>query len=331
MLRGMMIFINFLRQRFVLFLFLSIFLCPALFASQTTKLAGKATFPDKEYNEWRMTQFNPDLNAEEKIKSTVNTFFVIKYESWVKGILFDFDFLFDQSDAQAHEDYAYERGLMYLSLEAWKFQDSLLECYEYLPRFYEFKVDGQKATLIMIPEASIFFRTAPNMSVSGPWIDHMFSLELISGQWLIKKVSCDDERHEIYPHGTDFEKLAETIPERQKEFDAKVQKEYRERMQNDPKFMEIQDRRRLAKLLKSDRYLYPLTSYWRSFSGYELQWYAEYFTDNSGTYSTTSYNDQFLKWPGSDCQNYVSQCLWWGFQNFGLIRWKIILKIMIYL
>ena len=113
-------------QRFSFFLLLSFSLTYTLIACEQTKLAGKVTFPEKEYKEWQITQFNPDLNAEEKIKSTINTFFIAKYESWVKGILFDFDFLFDQTDVQAHEDYAYERGLMHYLLEGWKLIDDLL-------------------------------------------------------------------------------------------------------------------------------------------------------------------------------------------------------------
>jgi len=238
-----------MKCRIQLFPLFTLFILYTLFVCDKTKLAGQAIFPDKEYKEWQTVQLNPDLNAEEKVKSTVNTFFIIEYESWVKGTLFDFSFLFNQTNPKAYEDYAYERGLMYYKLEAWKLRDNLLERYEYLPEFYEFKVEGQKAILIMRPNASIFHQTAPNMSVNSPWTDYKFSLVFLNDNWLIESIECNDEHREDLPHGTDFEKLAATIPERQKKFDAKVQEEYLERMQNDPKYMEILERRRLAKLL----------------------------------------------------------------------------------
>ena len=101
-------------------------------------------------------QRDPSLETEAKTKSTVNTFFLARHESWVSGKLLDFEFLFDQSNPQAQEDYAYERGLMYYFLEAHTFRESLLYRYEYVPKFYEIKSNGREATVVMRPNAKIF-------------------------------------------------------------------------------------------------------------------------------------------------------------------------------
>jgi hypothetical protein len=222
--------------------------------SGQTKIAGQAVHPDKAYSEWIQAQSNPDLKPEDKIKSTVNAFFIIKYDSWVQGTLLDFGFLFAQTDPQAYEDYAYERGLMHYLLEGWKYGNNLLLSYEYQPKFYDLKVNDQEATVVMRPKAGIVHRKMPQRVHNGPWTDYVFSLELTGGQWLIRKVLCNDENHEIYPHGTDFGQLAADLPDRLKEYNARVAQaevEHRERMQKDPeyrKFIEGREKMRQERL-----------------------------------------------------------------------------------
>ncbi len=219
-----------------------------LFAyAQKTNLAGNVVFPENEYNEWLRIQLDPNLEAEDKIKSTVNSFFLIKYESWVKGTLLDFGFLFDEANPQACEDYAYERGLMHYLLEGWKLIDNLLIVYEYTPKFYDLKTDGKKATVAMRPKASIFRRISPDREDNGPWTVYTISLELLSGHWLIRSIQCDDELHESCPHGTDFEQLASALPDEWRKWDAKVESAHQGRMQNDPRYREFIEKRRKAR------------------------------------------------------------------------------------
>jgi len=244
-------------------LILLLFLIPALVeiaSAQTndqsgkTKIAGQAVHPDKAYSEWVQTQLNPELKPEEKVKSTVNTFFIIKYGSWVQGTLLDFGFLFDQTDPQAYEDYAYERGLMHYFLEGLRYWNMLLLRYEYQPEFFDLKTSEREATVVMSPGASVIYRRAPDRVENGPWTDYVFTLELAGGQWLIRGVLCNDELHRVYPHGTDFEQLAADLPGRIEEHNAKVAKaeaEHRERMQKDPeykKFIESREKMRQEQL-----------------------------------------------------------------------------------
>jgi hypothetical protein len=211
---------------------------------EKTPLAGEPVFSKKEYNDWLRKQRDPSLETEVKIKSTVNTFFLAKYESWVSGKLLDFEFLFDRVDSQAQEDYVYERGLMHYLLEGWKYIGNLLSHYEYEPKFYDLKIEGKKATVMMRPKAGIVHRKTPDVIDNGPWTDYIFKLEFVSDQWLIKSIRCNDELHEIYPHGTDFEQLTLALPDKIKAFNDAAEAEHREKMQNDPKYREFIERRR---------------------------------------------------------------------------------------
>jgi hypothetical protein len=65
----------------------------------------------------------------------------------------------------------------------------------------------------------------------------------VNGQWLIRRVGCDDENHEYYPHGTDFEQLAADLPDRIRAFNEGAEAEHRERIQNDPKYREMMESR----------------------------------------------------------------------------------------
>lgn len=74
-------------------------------------LAGEAEFPKEYYAKWLEIQHDSSLNEEAKIKSTVDTYFIQKYESWMTAKLPDFGFLFNLGNTKAFEDYAYERGI----------------------------------------------------------------------------------------------------------------------------------------------------------------------------------------------------------------------------
>jgi len=202
-----------------------------------TKLAGVAIFPERLSADWHARQRDPKLDEEAKIKSTIETFFIIKYESWVKGELLDFGFLFDQADPRASEDYAYERSLMFYLLEGYKYADYLLARYDYRPNFYDLAIDGDKAKVAMRPKGTFVERKRPNKIENSVWTDYQFSLERLDGIWLIKSVSCDDENHAAYPHGTDFAQLASSIPEREKEYEA-WEREHQRALEADPEYRE---------------------------------------------------------------------------------------------
>lgn len=195
----------------------SSFLVSSLPKEKQTPIAGVAIFPNEEYGDWQKMQLNPAFGNREKIISTINTLFILKYESWLKKTLLDFGFLFDQDDAEALEDYAYERGLLYLSLEGWRYSNTLLKSYQYEPNFYKVSIGKSEATVKMRPNANLVHLHTQGRISSSPWTEHKISLILKSDRWLIKRIVCDDPAHNIYPHGSDFEKLAATLPDRNRD------------------------------------------------------------------------------------------------------------------
>lgn len=207
-------------------------ICPLISSSQQNiippdknqkKLVGQAIFPDKQYKEWSKVQSNPGIDPASKIKCTVNTFFICKYETVVKGSLLDFGFLFDRKNDQASLNYSYELGMMYYILEAWKFNDNLWKFYEYRPKFDELLINGKDATIKIQPRNGIVHIQYPYSVTSGLSFPYSFNLREIDRLWLIQKTVCEDEMHDSNPPGTDFisqlEKMKKNRHEYEKNFE----------------------------------------------------------------------------------------------------------------
>lgn len=170
--------------------------------------AGVAIHPTVEHNLWQKEQLDPYLSNEDKIKSTINTFFLIKYESWKRGVLLDFDFLFDKNNNEAFNDYAFERGLMHYLLTGFNYTGVLLKRYEYKPNYYKIVVEDGIAKVTMRPNADIVTQDAPDTVFPSPWVGHGFKLIFSDNRWIIQDLLCDDENHTGYPQGHDFNQEA---------------------------------------------------------------------------------------------------------------------------
>jgi hypothetical protein len=184
---------------------------PIYSGQERANLAGAAVFPNQHYKEWLKIQQNPDFAAKDKIIHTVNTYFILKYESWLKGTLLDFGFLFNTNDVNAWNDYAYERGIFHVNITGWKCLDGLLKSYAYHPEFYRVEVEGDKATVEMLPDAQIVSQDIPDRNDPGPWVKHTFELVLLGKSWLIQKILCRDPVYYALPRNTDFDREAEEL------------------------------------------------------------------------------------------------------------------------
>ena len=197
----------------ILFMIGTIFGLNYSFCDQT-KLAGNAIFPDKQYTEWLKTQQDPSLEVAEKIKSTINTYLLLWYESWAQDLLFDFGFLFNKDMADAREEYAYQRGLLYLFMARMRYYDHRLTHYEYNPKFMEFIVDEKKATVKIWPDGYTVCNDTPDL-IGPSMLDNQTLAIVQSGEcWLIEGISSKAERQRLYPHGIDFDELVATMAER---------------------------------------------------------------------------------------------------------------------
>lgn len=95
--------------------------------------------------DWLKTQYDPTLKAEDKIKATVNTYFILKYESWKNGRFVDFAYLFNRTDNISWSSYAYERDLLSICLLNWEYYNSLLRSYDYKPELSGLVVENDHA------------------------------------------------------------------------------------------------------------------------------------------------------------------------------------------
>lgn len=173
-------------------------------ATAQIKLAGVAVFPAKEHKNWLDVQLNPNLGAEEKIKSTVNTFFILIYESRKRGVLLDSGFLFDLDDRGAYDDYAFERGLLFLRITGERHINILLYDYKYRPNYHKVEINGVDASVEITPDADIMYSDSPNMINTSAYTEYSITLVIKENSWLIRDVFNDDEGHQSIPRGIDY-------------------------------------------------------------------------------------------------------------------------------
>ena len=270
---------------------------------EITPLAGVSVFAQEDYDSWLKCQLDPSIPDEKKIASTINSYFNIKYKSWVRLELLEFNFLFDMNDASAREDYAYERGLYHLMLTSWKHYNNALESYKYEPKFYELSVDNNMAHVKVAPEARVKHRDPKIIDSGTPWSAHVFSLVKNNNLWFIRSVTCDDSTHNLHPHGSDFNRIARELIKRATQ-EEKKQILRMAKMKEDPRL-------KPRVLPKSDlTQSHVSTKGWHNYVWGDAVEYATTYTSSSE--GTGSYNPLFICFPTADCANFVSQCVWYA-------------------
>ena len=151
-----------------IYLILSITFFLNCIAAGQRELAGETIFPEKEYEEWLEIQADGSITASEKIKNTINAFFLLKYETWYQDKFLDFGFLFNKNDQDAYGDYVYERGLLYIAVETRRYYNSKIYGYDYVPQFRNINISGGTATVKMRPMAWILWSKNPDNSGTTP-------------------------------------------------------------------------------------------------------------------------------------------------------------------
>jgi hypothetical protein len=172
--------------------------------SNQKKLVGQAIFPEKEYNDWLVVQKNPPINPTSKIKCTIDTFLILKYESLKKGTLYDFGFLFNLSNEKGEHEYANERGLLFLRIVGWRALGNMVEHYNYRPNYKHIAVQGERATVHMASRAQIVLMDSPDQTSSFGWGLLTISLVKIHDSWLIHHLDSTLETYTMFPRETDF-------------------------------------------------------------------------------------------------------------------------------
>jgi len=242
--------------------------------------------------------------AEDRIKATVDTYYRLKYDSWLEETVYDFGFLFCTDDQNGRDTYAYERGRLQYLLAGWQLHDTLLKSYDYAPVYERVDVQGNRATVVVRPRARLAFRDTPERTDEYGTEPHQLVLARRNGRWLIQREEYSDELAPVLPCGTDFDELTRTLPGRVQaaaDYGAALTHKLRNNPRAADRFGGTTDDATIQ------GYIYPNRP--------ATRWYALQYTNNNGDCSTTNYNSLFVNYAGScnDCQNFVSQCIWYGF------------------
>ncbi|HEY3314264.1 MAG TPA: amidase domain-containing protein [Bacillota bacterium] len=119
------------------------------------------------------------------------------------------------------------------------------------------------------------------------------SLTKEDGFWRILNDSYEDEYQWAWPKGTDFDKLLASLPETLRTLEGEM---------NQPRSILLQP----GEVGIQSTVVY--------YDRNKASWYGKTWTDDSGTFSSANYNTaNFLAYATTDCQNFVSQAVWWGF------------------
>lgn len=152
------------------------------------------------------------------------------------------------------------------------------------------------------------------------------ALRYENSRWLITHEDCpeDDIRRVQFPAGTDFAALTQTVPAQRAAVD-KHEKEAEAAWQQEVQHMRDTGDPRYAFLSEKDRQLAPVASVgstanaallaysYTSYNGFRA---SDYTDPSSYSYMHwSSYNTLFHDFnsSGGDCQNFGSQCVWYGF------------------
>jgi hypothetical protein len=179
--------------------------------SDQVRLAGHAVFPEKEYEEWRKIQQTPHLDEEERIKNTVDTFVILQYESWKRGVLLDFGFLFDQLNPRGEHQYANERGLIFLRVVGGRAWGDLNSHYDYKPQYQKIEIEGSKAIVEMEPSCYIVPTDVPDRLHYSSFGTYTILMQEVQGKWLIREIDSTDEAYMMFPRETDFHQRVQSM------------------------------------------------------------------------------------------------------------------------
>ncbi|QDX95085.1 hypothetical protein EEL32_02045 [Brevibacillus laterosporus] len=134
-------------------------------------------------------------------------------------------------------------------------------------------------------------------------IDHKVELINQNGEWLIVKDEYMDNLKELFDVGTDFKRLGKETVSLEQTKEENIPQTWAEKRAKIERTGEVS----MFKI-PGDR--------WDGYSASDREdavYYAKKYTDSSNTTSTSNYNNsQFKAYGDTDCQNFVSQAIWYG-------------------
>jgi hypothetical protein len=244
-----------------------------------------------------------DLNASEetRVRAAVDAYFTLKYGSLVRGDALELGSVVDTTALAGKSLRDYELGRLQYSQESWQLCGLAFKAYDYRPVYDRIEVQGQRARVIVHPWVDLTYADVADQPDAYGGEQHEFTLERSAGGWKITSEVYDDEFTLSYPRGTNFAALEARLPEMWAALEARWA-ELAAKHRDDPRSRYRYDKDGPVSILG-----------YRSYDRDLASWYGKTYTDNTGGKSTTYYNKNFVYFYGSDCQNFVSQCIWYGF------------------
>lgn len=212
----------------------------------------------------------------------VDCYFKAKYESRVLQKPVDLAFLIDLSSYKGLDLYNYELGLLKYSLDCYRASGTIIESYIYNPVYEMVDIDGSSAEVLVYPRAEITYIDLPDEVFEIGDEIHRLTLVRGAGGWKITSDSYESEAVLEYPPGTDFEALRAELAERLAQY------------QEVPPLTAVE---RVSRVEADADHLV----------------YDRFVASNYAHRFALSYNTHFVSYQGSDCTNFASQCVWYGF------------------
>ena len=249
---------------------------------------------------YRVAQADPSATEEARIRAAVDTYFILKFESRVRGNALELGSVIDLASVSGKRLHDYELGRLQFCLRSWQLCGLAFGAYNYRPVYDSIEVHGRSATVVVHPWVDLTYADVPDQPDVCGGEPHRIALAHLADGWKIVSEDYEDEFALAYPRSSDFALLEDRLPEELealKQRWTELDRTYRE----DPRSRHRYDSGSPVEILG-----------YRTYGRSSAASYGLTYTDNSGGGSTTYYNKLFVAY-ASDCQNFVSQCIWFGF------------------
>lgn len=267
-------------------------------------LASGASTPELE-NDYLAAQSSPSLSDAEKVRAAVDVYFTLKYESRARETALNLAIVVDTTSRSGRTLHDYELGRLHYSIACYQATGTLVSEYFYRPEYQSLDIQNHTATVRIRPWVDLIYADDRGRPAEGGGEPHTVTLTRGKSGWRIIGDQYRDEFTMMFPRDTDFTTLERGLPSQLRELHAEWA-EIELRLASDP---------RSAYRFTGPADEIDLLGY-RSYDRNKCSYYGMTYTNNNQDCSTTDYNPLFVEYASSlcaDCQNFVSQCVWYGF------------------
>lgn len=261
------------------------------------------------YPKYDQTQ-NSSVSDVEKIQNVVDAYFLEQLESRKTNTIPEWDYLFEFS-TQGQALYKYETGKLHYRLIGEKYINTAITWYEYNPKYENVLINANDAQVKISGTAKVKFANSGKLIENIGQDLHEISLIKVGESWKIRSDKYDDEMKLAYPDNTNWDKLISEFYSTMASIEQQDNELYT-RIQNKSETDWRLKSRYKSNEVSGDSSLAPLG--YVTLDHAKAAWYGNYYTDDSGSSEKYDAYNQLFKWYyHNDCQNFVSQALWYGF------------------